>query len=65
MMLHTKHQGYRPYGFRQEDFCMFFPIESMLNMCPLGQDLLWPQRDNLNKFGRGLLGDVTYQISKL
>ena len=26
MMLHTKYQGSRPYGFRQEDFSMFFPI---------------------------------------
>ena len=25
----------------------------------------WPQGDNLNKFGKGPLGDATYQISKL
>ena len=25
MMLHTKYQGSRPYGFRQEDFFMLFP----------------------------------------
>ena len=34
-MLHTKYQGIKPYGFRQEDF------------------------------GRGSLGDATYQISCL
>ena len=26
MMLHTKYQGSRPCGFRQEDFFMFLPI---------------------------------------
>ena len=25
-MLHTKYQGSKPYGFRQEDPFMFFPI---------------------------------------
>ena len=25
-MLHTKYQGSRPYGFRQEGFSIFFPI---------------------------------------
>ena len=29
VMLHTKYQGSRRYGFRQEDFSMFSP---MLNM---------------------------------
>ena len=26
MLLHTKYQGPRPCGFRQEDFFMFLPI---------------------------------------
>ena len=26
MMLHTKYQGSRTFGFRQEDFFMFLPI---------------------------------------
>ena len=30
---------------------------------PGGQ--FWPQRHNLNKLGRGLLGHTTYQISRL
>ena len=28
MMLYTKYQGSKPYGFRQEDFFMFFPIKA-------------------------------------
>ena len=30
-----------------------------------GQGLFWPQGHNLNKLGRGLLGDATYLISGL
>ena len=57
MMLHTKYQGSRTYGFRQEDFFMFFPIYK-----PMGQGLFWPQGHNMNKLGRSPLGDATYQI---
>ena len=28
MMLHTKYQGSRPFGFRREDFFMFLPIKA-------------------------------------
>ena len=28
VMLHTKYQGSRPCGFRQEDFFMFLPIKA-------------------------------------
>ena len=28
MILHTKYQGSRPCGFRQEDFFMLLPIEA-------------------------------------
>ena len=28
VMLHTKYQSSRPYGFRQEDFFMFLPIKA-------------------------------------
>ena len=28
MMLHTKYQDFRPCGFRQEDFFMFFTIQA-------------------------------------
>ena len=30
-----------------------------------GWGQFWPQGHNLNKLGRGLLGDATYQISRL
>ena len=28
MMLHTKYQGFRPCGFRQEDFFILLPIKA-------------------------------------
>ena len=34
VMQHTKHQGSRPSGFRQEDFIMFyFPYTSICTTC--------------------------------
>ena len=62
MMLHTKYQGSKPYGFRLEDFFMFFPIEAYVKTC---YPFFWPQGYKLNKLGRGLLGDASYQISRL
>ena len=60
MMLHTKYQGSRPYGFRQEDVSMFFP-----KICDLQVGTIFGhQGHNLNKLGRGPLGDATYQISR-
>ena len=53
MMLHTKYQGSRPYGFRQEDFFMF-PYKS------INVKHFWPQGHNLNKIGRDALDDATY-----
>ena len=52
MMLYTKYQGSRPYGFRQEDF--FNGLCKQLNVTP------GPQGHNLNKLGSGSLGDATY-----
>ena len=34
-------------------------------MRPPWQTHIWPQGHNLNKLGRGLLGDATYQVSML
>ena len=34
-------------------------------MWPPGQDNFWPKGHNLNKLGRGSLGDATYQITRL
>ena len=83
MMLHTKYQGSRPCGFRQ-DFFMFYlykpgagpnikalglvvsdKIFSCSTYISLGRAHFWPQGHNLNNFGRGPLGDATYQISRL
>ena len=33
MMLHTKYQGSRPYGFRKEDFFNVFPNISLCKTC--------------------------------
>ena len=53
-MPHTKYQVSRPYGLRQEDFFMFSLRKT--------SD---PQGHNLNKLGRGPLGDATYKQSRL
>ena len=55
MKLHTEHKGSRPYRFRQDFF--MFPYLAYVKF--------WPKGDNLDKLGRGLLGDATYKISKL
>ena len=65
MMLHTKYQGSRPCGFRQEDIFMFLPIKAYVKLVTLRRGHLWPQGYNLNKLGRGLLDDTTYQKSWL
>ena len=62
MMLHSKYKCSRPYGFRQEDFSMFFPYKPMSNMGPSGGGAIFgPRGDNLNKLGKfGKLSDATY-----
>ena len=64
MMLHTKYQGSRPYGIRREDFFMF-PYISLCKTCDHRGGPFFAPGDNLNKLGRGPLGDATYQILKL
>ena len=32
MMLHTKYQGSRPYGFRQEDFLLFSSRKTIFSL---------------------------------
>ena len=64
-MLHTKYQGTRPYGFRQQDFFYAFPYISLCKTCDSqGQGNFCPEGGNLNKLGRGPLGDATYQSSR-
>ena len=47
---------FQPYGFRQ-DFFMVFPIQAYATH---GAGKFWPQGYNLNKLGRGSLGDASY-----
>ena len=42
-MLHTKYQGSKPYGFRQEDLFMFFPIKAYLKRDPWGGAIFGPR----------------------
>ena len=81
MMLHTKHEGSRPCGFRQEDFFMLLPIKAYVkpvtpkavhfHVAPYikhltpGPGHFWPHGYNLNKLGIGPLDDTSYQISRL
>ena len=65
MMLHTYYQGSMPNGFRQEDFSMCFPIQANVKYVTPGRCHFWPQGYNLDKIGRSLQGDATYQISRL
>ena len=65
MMLHTKYEGFRPCGFRQEDFFMVLPIDSYVKHVTLGWGHFWTQGYNLNNLGGSPLVDATYQISRL
>ena len=65
MMLHTKYQDSRLYGFRQEDLFHVLHNISLCKTCDPGLGPFLAQGHNLNNFGRGLLVDATYQISKL
>ena len=42
-----------------------FPYISLSKHVTPGVAHFWPKGHNLNKLGRGLLGDATYQISRL
>ena len=64
MMLHTKCQGSRHCGFRQEDFLMFLPINACVkSVTPGAGPFLAPVL--LFELGRGSLDDTTYQLEDL
>ena len=64
-MLHAKYQDSRQYDFRQEDSFHIFHYISLCKTCdPGGGTIFGPFGHNLNKLGRGLLADATYQISR-
>ena len=62
MMLHTKYQGSRPCGFRHEVFFSRFPYKSLFKTFDPKRGHFWPKGYNLNKLGRGPLGDATYML---
>ena len=64
-MLHTKYQDSRLYGFRREDFFMFFTILAYVKHVTPGWSHFWPKGHYLNKLGKGPPDDATYQISRL
>ena len=64
VMLHTKYQGSRPSGFKQEDFFLCFQYVNVNSVTSMMRPFR-PQHHNLNTFGRVSLGDDTYQISIL
>ena len=65
MMLHTKYQGSRPCGVRQEYFLMFLPIKAYVKHVTPGVESFLAPGLSLNKLGRGSLDDTTYQKSRL
>ena len=60
MILHIKNLGSRPSGFRQEDFFKLLPVYAYVKQVTPGRGHFWPHGYNLNKLGRGPLGDTTY-----
>ena len=62
VMLNTKNQDSRPYGFRQKDFFVFLPCKT----CdPKGGAIVVHRGIVFIKLGRRPLDIVTYQISRL
>jgi len=60
-MLHTQYERSRLCGFGAEDFKIFF-YEKLVSP---GVWPFWPGGHNLNKLGRGPLGDNKYKTSNL
>ena len=53
MMLHTKYQGPRPYGFRQYFFHVLHYISLFKHVTP-GAGPFWSEGYNLNNLGKAL-----------
>ena len=65
MLLHTKHIGLRPCGFREEEFSYFFDYKPMLDNDAPGRGQFGPQRHGWQDLWRGLLNIDTHTIFKL
>ena len=65
MMLHTNIKALGPVVSDKKSL----PCVHYINLCktcdPQERGNYWPRGDNLNKLGRGPLGDATYQISRV
>ena len=63
-MLHTKYQG--SIGLAASDKKIFsgLPYISLCETCDPGEGHFWSKWNNLDKHGRGPLGDDTYKISR-
>ena len=51
MMLHTKYQGKRPCGFRQDDFSCFSLYEPMINLVGLLDDATHTKYQGSRSYG--------------
>ena len=54
-----------PSSFRKNNFEIFIPCSYVQNCDPLGWGKFWAKGHHMNKLGKGVLGNATYQISKL
>ena len=64
MKLHTLYHDSGPSGFKQEVF-ICFPIKAYVKHMTPGWAVFGTQDYNFNNLGRNILGDVTYQVSRL
>ena len=60
VMLPSKYQDSRPYGYRQEEFFMFLLYKPLYNMWPPEWGNFWPQGYILNKLDRGPLSPAEF-----
>ena len=61
----STYQISRPCGLRLEDFFIFSLYKYMQNMWPPWRSHFGLQGHNLNKLGKGLLDDASYQLLRL
>ena len=64
-MLHAKYLSSSPYGSGEEDFQSFYYISQCKTNKPHGWANMTPGGQDLNKLGRGPLGNATCKISQL
>ena len=65
MMLYTQYQSSRPCGSDKKICSCFSRMLAYVKHVTAGRVHFSTPGHNLNKLGRDLLGDATYQISRL